>query len=86
MVTGQAQTLVRYGWSDYDTYGSHNYAAAATGNLDAPDLMPQGSTRVLTIGHTRPRPSYGHRDWEQPAAVRKHISHDGPESVLGAGG
>ena len=79
MITGSVQVRVRYGWSDFETFGSGNYACAATGNLDAVDFMPQGSVRVHNTMRPNPVPSIGHRDWESRAAQPIGCSHDGPE-------
>lgn len=80
--TGMRRNLVRPGFSDYDTYGSDNLAAAATGSLDAPDLIPQGSVRLNNTMVLNPQLSIGHRDWNS-----RHFApgapHDGPEPVPG---
>jgi len=81
--TGQKQTRVRAGYADCDTYGaqSPNYAACATGALDAPDHMPQGSVRVHNTGRPYPTPSSAHRDWQTPEAMPQGAMHDGPETA-----
>jgi hypothetical protein len=79
-VTGSKQILVRCGFSDYDTYGSGNYAMAATGNLDAPDYIPQGSVRVHNTIKLNAQLSLAHRDWQFPQ-YKVGCQHDGPESV-----
>lgn len=76
--TGTKQTRVRAGYSDYDTYGS-GYCMAATGNLDAPKWIPQGSVRLFAATKPTPMPSITSRDypqWMEPGDV-----HDGPESA-----
>ena len=78
MITGQKQVLVRQGFSDYAAMGSGNYACAATGNLDAPDFMPQGSIRTHSTIRPNPCQSVGHRDWETGMPIG--TSHDGPEA------
>ena len=67
MITGQKQVLVEYGFSDYETYGS-GYCCAATGNLDAPNYMPQGSWR-------EGRATIAHRDGKDRGPGEPH---DGP--------
>lgn len=79
MRTGEAQTLVRPGWADFDTYG-RGYWCAATGNLDAVDFMPQGSIRVHNTGRPNPVPSIAHRDWAAGCMPRGTL-HDGPEAA-----
>ena len=78
-MTGTKQILVRGGFSDFDTYGSGNYWAAATGNLDAPDYIPQGSVRLHNTIKKHPQQSMAHREWDygRPAGC----GHDGPESA-----
>lgn len=77
--TGAKQVLVRYGYSDYDTYGNENYACAATGNLDAPHFIPQGSVRLHNTAVACPTPSIGHRDWET-GCMAIGAAHDGPDA------
>ena len=77
-MTGSKQVLVRRGFSDYDTYGSDNYWMAATGNLDAPDHIPQGSVRIHNTLRHCPQLSLAHRDHfsgTKPIGA----GHDGPE-------
>jgi len=62
--TGTKQVLVRYGFSDFDTYGNGNYAAAATGNLDAPDFIPQGSVYSPHTVKPQAWQTVAHRDGE----------------------
>lgn len=69
------QVLVRHGYSDFDTYGNGNYACAATGSLDAPSAMPQGSVRLHDTGRPVPALSVGQREM-YPGA-----QHDGPETA-----
>ena len=69
------QTLVRFGYSDFDTYGC-GYACAATGALDAPAFLPQGSVRLHNTGRPVPALSVGHREWD--GALPLGASHDGP--------
>ena len=61
-VTGSKQVHVRRGFADCDTYGE-GYWAAATGNLDAPDFMPQGSVHLFRSMVPNPVISHAHRDW-----------------------
>jgi hypothetical protein len=75
--TGSQPTLVRAGWSNYDTYGNFNYAASATGALDAPCFMPQGSVRLHNTTIACPQLSLGHRDWDT-GAMPVGTCHDGP--------
>jgi len=79
-MTGSKQVLVRYGYSDYDSYGSHNYAMAATGNLDAPDYIPQGSVRLHNTIKQGPALSLAHRD-AYAGCKPVGAAHDGPEAV-----
>ena len=72
------QALVRAGHSDYDTYG-RGYASAATGALDAPEWIPQGSVRLHSTGAPVPALSAGHRDWD--GALPPGAAHDGPETA-----
>lgn len=69
------QVLVRHGYSDFDTYGNGHYAFAATGSLDAPSAIPQGSVRLSGTATPRPRLSVGQRE-PTPGAY-----NDGPESA-----
>lgn len=78
MMTGQKQVRARPGFSDYDSMGSGNYAAAMTGNLDAPDYMPQGSVRLHSTARPNPAPSIACRDWENKPIG---CPHDGPETA-----
>lgn len=76
-MTGQKQVLVRSGFSDYDTYRS-GYIMAATGNLDAPDYIPQGSVRLHCTGKPNPAQSMAHRDDDnRPLGC----GHDGSETA-----
>ena len=77
-MTGSKQTAVRYGYADYDTYGSGNFAFAATGNLDAPDYIPQGSVRLHNTIKPNPSLSHAHRDWQGWMPIG--CGHDGPEA------
>lgn len=77
--TGSKQVSVRADYSDYATYGSGHYMFAATGNLDAPDFMPQGSVRLHCTGKPSPQQSIAHREWEYGKPVG--ASHDGPETA-----
>jgi hypothetical protein len=73
--SGGKQVLVRAGFSEYDTYGFGFYAAAM-GNLDAPDFIPQGSVRLHNTGKPSPTESIAHRDGDdRPLGC----PHDGPE-------
>lgn len=77
--TGSKQVAVRADYSDYATYGSGHYAFAATGNLDAPDYMAQGSVRVHNTIKLTPALSLSHREWEYGRPIG--CGHDGPEAV-----
>lgn len=77
--TGSQQVLVRAGFSDFDTYGS-GFLAAATGNMDAPDFMPQGSIRVHNTMRLNAQMSIAHRD-ELAGCKPVGAAHDGPEPV-----
>jgi len=76
--TGESQTTVRPGFSDYDTYG-HGYYCAATGSLDAPSWIPQGSVRVSNTMRHAPHLSVQLRDY--PHWSRPGYGSDGPERV-----
>lgn len=75
--TGSQPVLVRRGWSNFDTYGSQNFAMSATGHLDAPDFCPQGSVRLHNTTVANPQMSHGHRDWDT-GALPAGACHDGP--------
>lgn len=60
--TGSKQVTVRNGYSDFDTFGNDNYAFAATGNMDAPDFIPNGSVISRNTIKQSPRLSMAHRD------------------------
>jgi hypothetical protein len=79
-VTGSKQVLVRAAFSDYATYGDGNFAFAATGNLDAPDFIPQGSVRVHNTLKLNAQLSLAHRD-EYAGCKPAGCQHDGPEAV-----
>jgi len=76
--TGSKQVSVRSGFSDYDTY-REGFCMAATGNLDAPDYIPQGSVRVHNTIKLNAQLSLMHREWEYGLPVG--CGHDGPEAV-----
>lgn len=75
-MTGTHQVLVRAGFADFDAYGSDNYWSSATGNLDAPTYIPQGSVRIHNTARPCPQPSLAHRDWPNMPLGE---GHDGPE-------
>ena len=77
--TGSKQVLVRNGYDDYRTYGD-GYYAAATGNLDAPDYMAQGSVRIHNTMHPNPVASAGHRDWDS-GHMPLGYGHDGQKAA-----
>ncbi len=74
-MNGARPVLVRPGFSDFCTYGE-GYAMAATGALDAPTYMPQGSVRLHATMKPCPSPSIAHREGDaRPAGC----PHDGPQ-------
>ena len=79
-LTGSKQVEVRRGYSDEDTYGQGNYCFAATGNLDAPDYIPQGSVRVHNTIKLNPQLSLAHRDYAANC-MAVGCGHDGPGAV-----
>jgi hypothetical protein len=74
--TGSTQVLVRDGYADCDTFG-FGFWKAATGNLDAPAHIPQGSVRLHNTLVQSPALSHAHRDWD--GYLPLGASHDGPE-------
>ena len=70
----------RVGFTDYDTF-RFGYIARDTwsGNLDAPDFMPQGSVRVWNTLKHAPGLALAHRD-ELAGCKRPGWQHDGPEA------
>ncbi len=62
--TGMVRVVVRFGFTDYDTYGSDNLACAVGGIIDAPDYMPQGSVKCFNSAKPHPEMSIAHRDGE----------------------
>lgn len=68
------RVLVRHGFSDYDTYGSGT-CCAATGTIDAPDYIPQGSVRKHDTTVPCHAQSIGHRDQQDRPMGDPH---DGP--------
>jgi len=77
-LTGSKQVLVRGGFSDHETYRD-GYYMAATGNLDAPDYMPQGSVRVHDTMKPCPTQSTAHREWDYGLPLG--VCHVGPEAA-----
>lgn len=78
-LTRSHQVLVRKGFSDCDTFGT-GYAFAATGNLDAPSYIPQGSVRLHNTMKPNPQQSLAHRD-HYAGCKPIGAGHDGPEAV-----
>lgn len=78
--TGSKNVYVRSGYSDFAVYGGGHYVCAATGNLDAPDYIPQGSIRLHNTGKPNPQQSFACRD-EYAGMRNPGAMHDGPETA-----
>ena len=78
-MTGSKQVSVRAGFADCDTYRS-GFVSAATGNLDAPQFIPQGSVRVHNTIKLNPQLSHCNRDWDT-GCKEIGAGHDGAEAV-----